>query len=387
MGFFKNLFFGRKKEYEEQSYDEENGQIDSEVINMRDKEERRRYVDNCLEQIEEASRELEQLTEEYNLVTTYLTDMEEIEALPEQEREQLRQQAQKIVELSQSRENYLSRKDRMRESDYNRMQRMENEVQEGYRKLKNAEDYQALIRQDLQRLDRERNSCQFQQKQWRATVENTRGMAIICLVAVALCLGMLAVLQLGFGMDTQIGYLITAGAAAIAITLIYAKHLDAKAEVKRTSKTLNRLILLQNKVKIRYINNTNLLEYLRLKYEVERADELNDLWNRYVKEKEEREALELAEDDLAFYNKEMLRTLYHYQLQIPDIWPGQALALVDNREMVEIRHGLIQQRQSLRKRMEYNQGLAENAKQIIKEVAHDYPQDADEILKKVSDRT
>lgn len=387
MGFFKNLFFGRKKEYEEQSYDEENGQIDSEVINMRDKEERRRYVDNCLEQIGEASRELEQLTEEYNLVTTYLTDMEEIEALPEQEREQLRQQAQKIVELSQSRENYLSRKDRMRESDYNRMQRMENEVQEGYRKLKNAEDYQALIRQDLQRLDRERNSCQFQQKQWRATVENTRGMAIICLVAVALCLGMLAVLQLGFGMDTQIGYLITAGAAAIAITLIYAKHLDAKAEVKRTSKTLNRLILLQNKVKIRYINNTNLLEYLRLKYEVERADELNDLWNRYVKEKEEREALELAEDDLAFYNKEMLRTLYHYQLQIPDIWPGQALALVDNREMVEIRHGLIQQRQSLRKRMEYNQGLAENAKQIIKEVAHDYPQDADEILKKVSDRT
>lgn len=387
MGFFKNLFFGRKKEYEEQSYDEENGQIDSEVINMRDKEERRRYVDNCLEQIGEASRELEQLTEEYNLVTTYLTDMEEIEALPEQEREQLRQQAQKIVELSQSRENYLSRKDRMRESDYNRMQRMENEVQEGYRKLKNAEDYQALIRQDLQRLDRERNSCQFQQKQWRATVENTRGMAIICLVAVALCLGMLAVLQLGFGMDTQIGYLITAGAAAIAITLIYAKHLDAKAEVKRASKTLNRLILLQNKVKIRYINNTNLLEYLRLKYEVERADELNDLWNRYVKEKEEREALELAEDDLAFYNKEMLRTLYHYQLQIPDIWPGQALALVDNREMVEIRHGLIQQRQSLRKRMEYNQGLAENAKQIIKEVAHDYPQDADEILKKVSDRT
>ena len=387
MGFLKKLFFGRKKEYEEKNYDAESGQFDREVINMRDKEERLRYVDNCLEQIAEASGELNQLTEEYNLVTTYLTDMEEIEALPEPDREQLRQQAQKIVELSQSRENYLSRKDRMKESDYNRMQRMENEVQEGYRKLKEAEDYQMLVRQDLQRLDRERNSCQFQQKQWRATVENTRGMAIICLVAVALCLTMLAVLQLGFDMDTQLGYLITAGAAAIAITVIYARHLDAKTEVRRTSKTLNRLIMLQNKVKIRYINNTNLLEYLRLKYEVECAEELNDLWNKYIKEKEEREALELAEDDLAFYHKEMLRTLYHYQLQIPDVWPGQALALVDNREMVEIRHGLIQQRQSLRKRMGYNQGLAENAKRIIKEVASDYPQDADEILKKVSART
>ena len=115
MGFLKKLFFGRKKEYEEQNYDEESGQFDREVINMRDKEERLRYVDNCLEQIAEASGELDQLTEEYNLVTTYLTDMEEIEALPEPDREQLRQQAQKIVELSQSRENYLSRKDRMKE--------------------------------------------------------------------------------------------------------------------------------------------------------------------------------------------------------------------------------------------------------------------------------
>lgn len=387
MGFLKKLFFGIKKEYEEQTYDEENDRVEKESVNMQDKEERSRYIDNCLEQMEDASRELDQLAEEYNLVTAHLTDMEEIEALPKEEREKLRLQAQKIVELSQSRENYLSRKDRMRESDYNRMRRMENEVQEGYRKLKDAEDYQSLIRQDLQRLDRERSSCQFQQKQWRTTVENTRGMAIICLVAVALCLIMLAVLQLGFGMDTQIGYLITAGAAAIAITLIYAKHLDAKAEVKRTSKMLNRLILLQNKVKIRYINNTNLLEYLRLKYEVDSSEELNNLWNQYAREKEEREALELAEDDLAFYNKEMLRTLYQYQLQIPDIWPGQAVALVDNREMVEIRHGLVQQRQSLRKRMEYNQELAENAKRIIKEVAHDYPQDADEILKKVSART
>ena len=387
MGFLKKLFFGIKKEYEEQTYDEENDRVEKESVNMQDKEERSRYIDNCLEQMEDASRELDQLAEEYNLVTAHLTDMEEIEALPKEDREQLRLQAQKIVELSQSRDNYLSRKDRMRESDYNRMRRMENEVQEGYRKLKDAEDYQSLIRQDLQRLDRERNSCQFQQKQWRTTVENTRGMAIICLVAVALCLLMLAVLQLGFGMDTQIGYLITAGAAAIAITLIYAKHLDAKAEVRRTSKMLNRLILLQNKVKIRYINNTNLLEYLRLKYEVDSSEELNNLWNQYAREKEEREALELAEDDLAFYNKEMLRTLYQYQLQIPDIWPGQAVALVDNREMVEIRHGLVQQRQSLRKRMEYNQELAENAKRIIKEVAHDYPQDADEILKKVSART
>ena len=53
----------------------------------------------CLEQIAEASKELENLQFEYNMVTSYLKDMEEIEALPKEEKEILSECAKKIDAL------------------------------------------------------------------------------------------------------------------------------------------------------------------------------------------------------------------------------------------------------------------------------------------------
>jgi len=384
MGFWKKLLFGKKNRYEEESAGENPGEVSRARVNMQDADERGQYVDNCLEQIAEASRQIELLSEEYDIVTAYLTDMEEIEALPDENREELRDMAKRIVELSSSREILEARKDRMKESDFRRVQRMEDEIEEGYQKLKETEEYQSRIKQDLNRLDGERSACQYRQRQWRSVVENTKGMAMICLVAVVLCVLMLAALQFLLEMDTRIGFLLTAGAAAVAITVIYLKHIEAKTEAAKCVRTMNRLILLQNKVKIRYVNNTNLLDYLYVKYGVDHAASLKRLWDTYLAEKKAREEAASTEKDLAFSSKELLQTLYHYRVKIPDVWPGQALALVDSREMVEIRHGLIQRRQILRKQIEYNRGLAERAQEIVKEVAKDYPEDAAQILEKVS---
>ena len=384
MGFFRRLIYGKKNQYEEQISNGEDGSFESQIVNVKDPVARNQYVDTCIEQISEAVDNIDSLTREYETVTTYLTDMEELEALPEPNMQEIREQAAKILQLSMSKDSYQSRQDRMKESDYRRMQGLEEEVQEGYRKLRDAETYQEKVKQDLRRLDGEKHACEFRQRQWAATIMNTRGMAIICLVAVAMCVLMLAVLQFGFDMDTQIGYLLTAAAAAIAITVIYVKHGDAKAEYEKTGRTINRLILLQNKVKIRYVNNTNLLDYLKLKYGVDRAETLNRMWEQYLEEKELRQIQEETEEELRFCNQDLLRTLRQYQIKIPEIWPSQVMALVNKKEMVEVRHSLISRRQSLRKQLEYNRELAQKAQNIIKQIANDYPQDAKDILQKVS---
>ena len=166
--------------------------------------------------------------------------------------------------------------------------------------------------------------------------------------------------------------------------MIYVKHVDAKAEYEKTGRTINRLILLQNKVKIRYVNNTNLLDYLKLKYGVDRAETLNRMWEQYLEEKELRQIQEETEEELRFCNQDLLRTLRQYQIKIPEIWPSQVMALVNKKEMVEVRHSLISRRQSLRKQLEYNRELAQKAQNIIKQIANDYPQDAKDILQKVS---
>ena len=85
MGLFSKLF-RRKNRQEVLADDWESIVYDRGDVNFRDQEQRYEYIKSCLEQMEEAEREVQLLTGEYSVVTSYLTDIEEIEALPEEER-------------------------------------------------------------------------------------------------------------------------------------------------------------------------------------------------------------------------------------------------------------------------------------------------------------
>lgn len=127
-------------------------------------------------------------------------------------------------------------------------------------------------------------------------------------------------------------------------------------------KAINKLILLQNKVKIRYVNNTNLLDYLYAKYNVGSSEDLIRMWEVYQKEKEEREKVRELDMELDALRRELLTILRRYQIRDPEMWLDQVSAIANEKEMVELRHQLILRRQKLRKQMEYNEKLGENAK-------------------------
>ena len=80
----------------------------------------------------------------------------------------------------------------------------------------------------------------------------------------------------------------------------------------------------------------------------------------------------------------MLNILKCYQVKDPAIWLHQTAALLDAKEMVEIRHNLIIRRQSLRRRMDYNKDMIiRRAEEDINVLAQDYPQYAEEIARMV----
>ncbi len=379
MGFWRNLFRRRKKQKPEDTDWINVGGV-RESVDFRDDEQRRQFVTECLEQAAEASREISQLKGEYALVTAYLTDIEEIEALPEEEREALNNVARRVATLNQEREKYHGKKNRMRDSDYYKMHRQEADVQEGIEKLKECEKYGDLVRQDLKRLDRERNAYSYRRGELEGMLANLKGMALIFLAALAACVVMLLILQFGFQMKTQVGYIISVGAAVVAIAGLWAKYSDADREKRRVDKAINKLILLQNKVKIRYVNNSNLHDYLRIKYDTEGAAALEKLWNQYCQEKEERKEYAEAEAKLEYFQKQLQTRMSNYHITDPDRWINQPGALLDQREMVEIRHDLILRRQALRKQMNYNNEVAENSRKEIMGIVKKYPAYASEIL-------
>lgn len=387
MGLIKRLKDKfRKKDWEEVYEDTWSDEEDFSEVNYDDKEQRTDYVKDCLERMADATRELENLTYEYEMVTSYLKDMEEIEALPEEESIQLKECAGRVAELQSSKADFMERPHKISDEQYRHMERIADDVEEGYEKLKETEDYQSLIKQDLSRLDGEKHAYQYRKSEVMGLIADTRGMAIICVVALGLCVVLLLLLQFFLEMDTRAGYLLTAGAAATAITVIYIKHLDARQELRRVENGINRIVLLQNKVKIRYVNNTNLLEYLQIKYGVSSAQELSNLWENYRAERKERENMHKAERDLDQNERELLQMLKCYQIKDPAIWLHQTEAILDRKEMVEIRHNLIVRRQALRRRMDYNKEVvAGGSQQEIKALVEKYPQYAKEVMKYVEE--
>lgn len=349
-------------------------------FNIHDAEQRHEYLQDCRDRIQEASAELENLNFEYSKVTSYLKDMEEIEALPEEERAQLNTSAEKIHELEARRGVYLEKKNRMSDEKYHQMERMEDDAEEGCRKLAETEEYQNLIRKDMSRLDGEKHAYLYRKDELRGMIADAKGMAVICSVALVVCFVVLFTLKYALRMDIQLGFLLTTALAALVITLVFIKYTESVKELKRVEKGINRIIMLHNRVKIRYVNNTNLLDYLYMKYQVASAKEFQGLWEKYKVEKEERRRYREAELELDERQQELLNILKCYQVKDPAIWLHQTAAILDNKEMVEIRHGLIIRRQSLRKRMDYNKEMIiEKTKGEMKELARNYPQYAREI--------
>jgi len=387
MGFLqslKKLFRGREEiaepEYEVTDwndltdYPKEDFQVD-------DKEQREQYVRGCLEQIAEASREVDNLQFEYNMVTSYLKDMEEVEALPDKEKERVTELAKKLNELEKQQSGYKERAKRLSDDKYRQMERMEEEAQEGYEKLTGTEEQQDLIKRDLRRLDGEKNAYLYRRMDLHRLIADTRSMTIICAVAMIAGILLLFVLQYGFQMNAKLGYLAVAAMGAVAITLIFIKHNDAVKELARVENGIGRIIKLHNATKIRYVNNTRLLDYLYLKYNVASAREFGKVWHQYQEEKEERLSYQQAEKELDVYQKELIGILRRYHVEDPMIWLHQTEALIDKREMVEIRHNLIIRRQSLRRRMDYNKEvMAGKAQDEIKELVESYPEYAKEVL-------
>ncbi len=382
LGKIKGLF-KRQADEEENVYrpDWEEESLKRDEIDMHDKTQREHYVKACMEQMSEASKELDTLGGEYNLVTSYLTDMEEIEAQPDEIREQLKTYASKILELENNRKRLDKKRRIMKTEDYLRMERIEQYMPEGYTRLKEAEDYQVLVKKDMGRLDGERHAYYFRKNELQNAMQNMKGITFMCIGSMLFLVLMLTIIGASWHLDVSLGYAVAVLVAASTLAFVFVKFHEAQRELVKVEKGINKLVLLQNTVKIRYVNNTNLLEYLYVKYNVNSSNELKKLWDRYIEENIHREQEKQMDQDLEAALVKLLRSC---NIADPNVWLHQAEALIDSKEMVEIRHGLIIRRQKLRKQMEYNAKAAQEAQDEVKDIVAKYPEYAEKILDLVS---
>jgi len=91
-------------------------------------------------------------------------------------------------------------------------------------------------------------------------------------------------------------------ATAVVVCSIYMKIQNDLSEIQVAERSQNRAIVLLNKVKLKYINVANAVDYACEKYHVKSAGELENQWQYYLEAVKERQKYQRTNEDLEYFN-------------------------------------------------------------------------------------
>lgn len=325
------------------------------------------------DQIVDATYQMEDLRAEYDMVTSYFTDIQTIEELPQNIKQEIMDIAQKIAYLESETSQFLHSDDRISDENFRMIQGIEN-LTEVFGQLKDLEDMDMKIKRDLKNLEVEKNSQEYLQDSIEERQAKLRmfligfGTVSVLLVVTLAVIGILA--DTNLVIPILLILLVIAGMAALSVIT----YRNMSYEFKMSQMRENRAINLMNKVKIKYINNTSTLDYLYSKYNIKSLRELEYLYEQYLIMVDEVRQYQKTAGDLREFSDNLSKLLFTHGVKDPDIWTKQSLALIDSREMVEVKHSLNVRRQKLREQIAYNEELRLSGLKDIREMLKANPE-------------
>lgn len=375
----RELRDGSGSEQLAQDKPEDKIELEKENVDLTNKVLRLDYIQRLYEGIREAKRQCEEIKAEYGQVTSYLKDIQLMDQAPEEEKSVLCETAAAIVELMKERERLKGQRYKFTDAQKTAMENFEASVAADIEKLKEFEEYQIKVKHDMRQLDSERRLL-FSDKREIIKKQNTlqlvsKALGVIVAMFGVLLITILFVLQV----DIRVPFLATAAFAFVVTLLIVIEAKKNRTDMVITERKCNRAISLLNRVKIKYVNNTRTIDYMCSKYRVRNATELEFVYDQYRKAK--REWARQREDAFRLNEKNeiLMEELKKLGVKDRDIWFSQAEAIVDAREMVEVRHSLNERRQKLRSQIDYNNGIMQDFIGELERIRSQDPEYAREI--------
>lgn len=352
MGLFQRKWKKKEKELEERF-----GAVEPVVMtgkNARNVEKVEQYVVERLEQIIELAREVEEEKGEYKKINSYLNDIQILENLTEEEKRKVMETAVNVVQLNTARDDFIHSSRKLTDVQFAQLEQQKEEIPSAVKRLQANEVYRDTLKRDMNYLEREKAEWTLHREYLGSHKRNLKNILYVCFGLAATVASSLLVLQFIFKIDTYYAWIVLAFAAVAAVCGVLIKMQNDDTDLVIAEKNMNRAILLQNKVKIKYVNIVNAVDYACEKYHVRSAKELNQLWEYYMETVKEREKYQRTSEDLEYFNGRLVRMLAQYKLYDPQIWISQVMAFVEPKEMVEVKHDLIVRRQKLRDRIKFN---------------------------------
>lgn len=339
--------------------------------------------DNC-DAVVECSRQIEEAKVEYQAVTSYLTDMQRIDRIPLDEREDIEDAARKIINLTKERNKFHQKEKVITDQQYNLFESFETQIPKELPLIKENEELQVLIKKDMENLEKEKDSLLEEQEDIISKQGFLRGLAIMISIIVIALFSIFAYLSESSSINITFPFILTVLMGMGLGFYVFKEARKNSTDIKLVQAKQNRQITLMNKVKIKSVNNRNYLDYAYNKYMVESYAQFKTLWEEYVVLKDEANRYKNNTELMEFYQNELISGLRKFSVADSEIWIYQPTALLDNKEMVEVRHRLNVRRQKLRERIDLTMAQRNETVKSMNYMIKDYPsikQDAINLMK------
>ena len=368
---FPRLFRRRRREYEDYEYDQDGyyadleegeGEIEEE-LNLSDEEQAKRYAIDLCDQMIKAAKDIEDTRAEYDLVTSYLTDVQIIEDLTEDERKPIADCAAHVDRLGKERSEFLKTERRLSDTQFAQMQEEEEALPGIIKRLKSNEAYLDTVKRDMSFLEGKKLEWKLVKNDAVRTQRLMRKSACYLFLCYFTLMALAGIISWYMEMDLRLAVTIISLIAVLLGGYILIRYMDAVSDIRKSNVNRNRAISLENHVKIKYVNIKNAVDFTCEKYHVRNAYELSYIYEQYQAEAKEKEKFRETSDELDYYTKALLQYLNRLRMYDAKAWLNHANAIIDSRELVEMKHQLITRRQKLRTRMEYSKRTIANMKQ------------------------
>lgn len=372
MSFFS--FFKKKKKKQKQEGVRQAGLSGS----IEDSAVRQAFYKECSELIDEAVLQSEQARNEYGLVTTYLADVQKIETISGESKAEVEAAARNLIALEKEKEKIRTKEPTISEAQKGFFSLHENEIPKTIEWLRGEEDYQREIEKKMKYLAGEKASYQMEQEECLERNEFLKKTMIGISAGVLVFLGLFFYMGEKTGKDLRIPFLLM-----VIVALLFAMYILVStrkniykmkvAELKR-----NKVITIENKIKLRYVNCTWGIEYAYEKYHTSGSMHLETMWKEYLRIRAEEEQNRKNARQQEMYRNTIIGELRRLGVADTGIWVLQPQALIDKNEMVEVRHSLNVRRQKLREHIDYNMKQKEKNELAIVQFVKEHPEYAPE---------
>lgn len=346
---------------------------------------RRLVVTDC-EQMLDISREIEDARVEYEQVTKDLNDLNQIQELSGSGRKKVMEIATNVVNLRKSKDDFYKTDHKISDSQFTIMQQAEPEISTIMKRFETNEAYLDTINRDLHYLEGEKMEWDIVRQECIREQTFLRRASVVLLIAFVAAIAAIFGVGQYFRLNVQLEFMAALFIAALFGAVILIRFQDDAREIRRCEVNRNYAITLENKVKIKYVNTKNAVDYTCAKYQVQNSKEMAYIYEAYLSYLKEQDRLRQMNEDMTYYENQLLLLLEKFQVQDADSWVSNADALLDEKKQEEMKKALLLRRRKLRNRIEYNLDAIKKLRQSVEANLGGLDPEDQEQIQKVVDK-